>query len=47
MVNVGILLGLGQFVSTFAITMIYVRFANRRLDPIATEIRDELEEAHR
>ncbi len=46
-VNVGILLGLGQFVSTFAITMIYVRFANRRLDPIATEIRDELEGAHR
>jgi uncharacterized membrane protein (DUF485 family) len=42
-VNVGILLGLGQFVTTFAITMAYVAFANRRIDPIATEIREELE----
>lgn len=44
-VNVGLLLGLGQFVTTFAITMAYVAFANRRLDPVATEIREELERA--
>ena len=43
-VNVGILLGLGQFVTTFAITMIYVRFANRRLDPLSLRIRADLEE---
>lgn len=44
-VTVGLLLGLGQFVTTFAITMAYVSFANRKLDPIATELREELENA--
>jgi uncharacterized membrane protein (DUF485 family) len=42
-INVGLLIGLGQFVSTFAITAIYVRFANRELDPRAEAIRAELE----
>ncbi len=42
-INVGIIVGLGQFVSTFIITAIYVRFANRELDPRAEAIRDELE----
>lgn len=42
-VNVGLLIGLGQFVSTFVITGLYVRFANRELDPRATAIREELE----
>ncbi|MBT0566603.1 DUF485 domain-containing protein [Williamsia sp. CHRR-6] len=42
-INVGLLLGLGQFVTTFAITAIYVRFANRELDPRAEAIRNELE----
>lgn len=42
-INVGLLLGFGQFVTTFVITMWYVRFANRRLDPIASEIRSDLE----
>ena len=37
------LFGLGQFVTTFAITMTYVWYANRKLDPIAEEIREELE----
>lgn len=41
-VNVGLLFGLGQFVSTFAITMWYVWYANRKLDPVAEELRDEL-----
>jgi len=44
-ITVGLLMGLGQFVTTFAITMGYVAFANRRLDPIATEIREDLEKA--
>lgn len=44
-ITIGLLLGLGQFVTTFAITMTYVAFANRKLDPLATEIREELEEA--
>ncbi|WP_165063811.1 DUF485 domain-containing protein [Marisediminicola senii] len=42
-INIGLLLGLGQFVSTFAITTWYVSYANRTLDPIAAEIRGELE----
>ena len=42
-INVGLLLGLGQFVSTFLITGLYVRFANRELDPRAAAIREELE----
>ena len=42
-VNAGLLLGLGQFVTTFLITGIYVRFANRELDPRAAAIRAELE----
>ncbi|MBH0781843.1 DUF485 domain-containing protein [Nocardia bovistercoris] len=43
-VNAGLLLGLGQFVTTFAITAAYVRFANRQLDPRAAAIRSTLEE---
>jgi uncharacterized membrane protein (DUF485 family) len=42
-VNVGLLIGLGQFLTTFLITGIYVRFANRELDPRAAAIRAELE----
>jgi uncharacterized membrane protein (DUF485 family) len=42
-INVGLLIGLGQFVSTFIITAIYVRFANRELDPRAAAIRSEIE----
>ena len=43
-VNMGLVLGLLQFVTTFAITSIYVVFANRRLDPQAQAIRTDLEE---
>jgi len=46
-VTVGLLFGLGQFVTTFAITMGYVAYANRRLDPLAEELRDELERTER
>lgn len=46
-VNVGLLIGLGQFLTTFVITGLYVRFANRELDPRAAAIRDELEGANR
>jgi uncharacterized membrane protein (DUF485 family) len=46
-VNVGLLIGLGQFVSTFVITGLYVRFANRELDPRAAAIRAEMEGTER
>jgi uncharacterized membrane protein (DUF485 family) len=42
-VTVGLIFGLGQFVTTFAITMAYVAFANRKLDPKAEVIRSALE----
>jgi uncharacterized membrane protein (DUF485 family) len=42
-INIGILIGLGQFVTTFLITFIYVGFANRELDPRAEAIRAEME----
>ena len=43
-ITVGLLFGLGQFVSTFAITMIYARWANKRFDAAADELRREIEE---
>ena len=42
-INVGLLLGLGQFVTTFIITGLYVRFANKEFDPRAEAIRTKLE----
>ena len=42
-VNLGILLGLAQFLTTFVITHLYVAHANRRTDPIADEMRERLE----
>ncbi|MDQ3887237.1 MAG: DUF485 domain-containing protein [Actinomycetota bacterium] len=42
-INVGLIIGLLQFVSTFAITTIYVAFANKNIDPPGTHIREQLE----
>ena len=42
-INIGLLLGLGQFVTTFLITSLYVRHAGRSTDPIADEMRTRLE----
>ncbi len=42
-INIGLILGLLQFVSTFAITTLYVRHANKNTDPIADRLRAELE----
>lgn len=43
-INIGLLFGLLQFVTTFLLTWLYIRHANRKLDPIATRIRTRLEE---
>jgi uncharacterized membrane protein (DUF485 family) len=43
-INVGLIFGLLQFVSTFAITHLYVAYANRNTDPIAEEMRNRLEQ---
>jgi uncharacterized membrane protein (DUF485 family) len=42
-INVGLLFGFGQFVSTFAITVLYVRWADREFDPRAEALHDRLE----
>ena len=42
-ITVGLVFGLLQFVSTFAITTWYVRWADKRFDPHATAIREEIE----
>lgn len=42
-INVGLVIGLLQFLSTFLITWLYVRYANRKLDPVADKIRGEIE----
>jgi uncharacterized membrane protein (DUF485 family) len=40
--NVAFCFGLLQFVSTFLIAYLYSRYADRRLDPLAQELNDEL-----
>jgi len=42
-INVGLILGLLQFVSTFVITTVYVSYANRHLDPAAKRLRERIE----
>jgi uncharacterized membrane protein (DUF485 family) len=42
-INIGLIFGLLQFVSTFAITMAYARWADREFDPTANRLRDHIE----
>lgn len=42
-INIGLIIGLLQFVSTFAITTLYVRFANKNIDPAAQKLRERIE----
>jgi uncharacterized membrane protein (DUF485 family) len=44
-INIGLIIGLLQFVSTFVITTVYVRYANRHLDPAGEKIREQIEGA--
>ncbi|MCD2197858.1 DUF485 domain-containing protein [Actinomycetospora endophytica] len=44
-ITVGLLFGLLQFVSTFAIATIYSRFAEKELDPEASRLRAEVEDS--
>lgn len=43
-INVALVFGLLQFVSTFLIAWLYSRHAERALDPLSTKIREEFEE---
>lgn len=42
-INVGLLFGLAQFVTTFGITMAYRRWADRQYDPAAAALRAHVE----
>jgi uncharacterized membrane protein (DUF485 family) len=42
-INVGLVFGLLQFVSTFLIAWWYARYASRKFDPLADKIRSEME----
>ncbi|MDR2380491.1 MAG: DUF485 domain-containing protein [Bifidobacteriaceae bacterium] len=42
-INWAMLAGLAQIVTTFAVTLVYVWFANRKLDPEAAQIRHRIE----
>ena len=42
-INVGYVFGLLQFVSTFLIAWLYERHMDNKVDPLAAQIRDELE----
>lgn len=42
-INVGLVIGLLQFVTTFLITTLYVRYANNHLDPAAEQLRLRIE----
>lgn len=40
--NVALLLGLLQFVTTFGIAILYTVYARKKFDPLSIELRDEL-----
>jgi len=42
-INVALVFGLLQFVSTFLIAWLYSRYADRKLDPLANRIREDLD----
>ena len=42
-INVALIFGLLQFVSTFVIAYLYARHANKSLDPLATQLREEFD----
>ena len=43
-INIALVFGLLQFVTTFAIAYFYARYARAKLDPLATKLRDQFEE---
>jgi uncharacterized membrane protein (DUF485 family) len=42
-INVGLIMGLLQFVTTFGVTALYIRHAEKVLDPISARIRGQME----
>ncbi len=46
-INIGLIAGLLQFVTTFLVTALYIRHADKVLDPASSRIRDEFEGGRR
>ena len=46
-INVGLVAGLLQFVSTFLVTALYIRHADKVLDPVSARLREQFEGDHR
>jgi uncharacterized membrane protein (DUF485 family) len=46
-INVALVFGLLQFVSTFLIAWLYSRYASQKLDPLADQLRGRVEEGDR
>jgi uncharacterized membrane protein (DUF485 family) len=42
-INIALVFGLLQFVSTFLIAYLYARYSTKNLDPLATKLQDEFE----
>ncbi len=42
-INVGLVAGLLQFVSTFLVTALYIRHADKVLDPVSSRLREQFE----
>ncbi len=40
-INVALIFGILQFVSTFVLAWLYARYMNRRVDPLARELNDD------
>ena len=46
-INVALVFGLFQFVTTFALAWVYARYSNAKLDPLARELNARYEEGRR
>lgn len=46
-INVALVIGLLQFVTTFLLAFLYSNYSNKRLDPLARELNDEFNAARR
>ena len=46
-INVALVFGLLQFVTTFALAYVYAKFSNKKLDPLAAQLQADYEKGRR
>jgi len=46
-INVALVFGLLQFVTTFALAYVYAKFSNKNLDPLAAQLQEDYEQGRR